>query len=295
MRNLSPGLQAHLNQSTTSLCKCWRLTTRSGEVFGFTDHDQALFFDDILHKAKSGGALAGQSASAGVSTDNSQFDAILNDDDLREIDLLNGKFDQAAFEVWLVNWQDLSQRALLNTGYIGEIQHTPNGFIAEFRGVKHQLNRQIGRLYQKNCDATLGDTRCQIDLSQPHFSESMTIIARVSNHSVMTSTLTNLSAKHLAHGRLKFTSAPFASLAKTILSAREVEGGTELTLLEPLPIGDITGQAIELQVGCDKTVKTCTERFSNILNFQGFPHIPGNDFVLQVPGRGEGHDGGKRS
>jgi uncharacterized phage protein (TIGR02218 family) len=46
-------------------------------------------------------------------------------------------------------------------------------------------------------------------------------------------------------------------------------------------------------VGCDKSHETCRARFDNVLNFRGFPHMPGNDFVVRVPQQGEpGHDGG---
>ena len=34
-------------------------------------------------------------------------------------------------------------------------------------------------------------------------------------------------------------------------------------------------------------------RFANVANFRGFPHMPGNDFVMRVPRQGEpGLDGG---
>ncbi len=39
--------------------------------------------------------------------------------------------------------------------------------------------------------------------------------------------------------------------------------------------------------GCDRRLSTCRERFDNVANFRGFPHIPGNDFVLKYPGRGD--------
>ncbi len=44
--------------------------------------------------------------------------------------------------------------------------------------------------------------------------------------------------------------------------------------------------------GCDKRFSTCRDRFDNVLNFRGFPHIPGNDFLMRYALDGEaGHDG----
>ncbi len=56
----------------------------------------------------------------------------------------------------------------------------------------------------------------------------------------------------------------------------------------PLAVGDM----VVLTVGCDKRFDTCRDRFSNAANFRGFPHIPGNDFVMGYARQGEaGLDG----
>src|SRR5262249_6848174 len=36
-------------------------------------------------------------------------------------------------------------------------------------------------------------------------------------------------------------------------------------------------------LGCDRQLATCRDLFGNVVNFRGFPHIPGNDFVLKYP------------
>jgi uncharacterized phage protein (TIGR02218 family) len=58
---------------------------------------------------------------------------------------------------------------------------------------------------------------------------------------------------------------------------------------EPLSVED----TFVVTAGCDKRFATCRERFDNVVNFHGFPHIPGNDFVISyaVPGA-PGNDGG---
>ena len=45
-------------------------------------------------------------------------------------------------------------------------------------------------------------------------------------------------------------------------------------------------------LGCNRALATCRDRFDNFANFRGFPHIPGNDFVLRYPKSGDGLDGG---
>jgi hypothetical protein len=48
----------------------------------------------------------------------------------------------------------------------------------------------------------------------------------------------------------------------------------------------------EFGLGCDRQLATCRERFDNVVNFRGLPHIPGSDFVLRVPKEGDALDGG---
>ncbi len=48
-------------------------------------------------------------------------------------------------------------------------------------------------------------------------------------------------------------------------------------------------------VDCDKRWETCTGVFANGLNFQGFPDIPGDDFLTAQPAEGGRHDGGSRA
>jgi hypothetical protein len=47
----------------------------------------------------------------------------------------------------------------------------------------------------------------------------------------------------------------------------------------------------DFALGCDRALATCRDRFDNVANFRGFPHIPGNDFVLRYPRRGDALNG----
>ncbi|MEM1146860.1 MAG: DUF2163 domain-containing protein [Pseudomonadota bacterium] len=44
---------------------------------------------------------------------------------------------------------------------------------------------------------------------------------------------------------------------------------------------------------CDQRFETCRDTYQNTANFRGFPHLPGNDFILSGPAT-SGNDGGKR-
>lgn len=45
---------------------------------------------------------------------------------------------------------------------------------------------------------------------------------------------------------------------------------------------------------CDKTWAVCRATFNNAVNYQGFPDIPGDDWLTVYPADGARHDGGSR-
>jgi uncharacterized phage protein (TIGR02218 family) len=65
-----------------------------------------------------------------------------------------------------------------------------------------------------------------------------------------------------------------------------------LSLWQSVPETIASGDPFTVTAGCDKTFATCRDRFANTVNFRGFPHIPGNDFVVASPSAGAGNDGG---
>jgi uncharacterized phage protein (TIGR02218 family) len=66
-----------------------------------------------------------------------------------------------------------------------------------------------------------------------------------------------------------------------------------LDLWQPLPEPIAPGDAFAVAAGCDKTVTTCGAKFDNAVNFRGFPHMPGNDYVTGYAQGGAGNDGGR--
>jgi hypothetical protein len=50
--------------------------------------------------------------------------------------------------------------------------------------------------------------------------------------------------------------------------------GTVMSLIAPFPFTVAVGDAFTAYPGCDKTVNTCTVKFSNLVNFGGEDNIP---------------------
>lgn len=102
MRALSPDLAAHLASGATTLATCWRIARKDGAVFGFTDHDRALAFDNTLFEPDTGAEGSALSSSADLSIDNAEIAGLISSARLTAAELTSGRFDDAAVEIWRV-------------------------------------------------------------------------------------------------------------------------------------------------------------------------------------------------
>ncbi len=206
MRTLSAALRAHLDSGTTTLSHCWRLETPGGEIFGFTDHDRDLAVDGVTYEAQAGFTASEIESSLGLAVDNLEAAGALNSARLTEARLKAGDFDNAAVEIWRVNWQDTTQRILLRKGNLGEVSLGSLGFTAEVRGLAHLLNQPKGRLYQFGCDAVLGDARCGVDLELAAFRGAGIVASAEENRRFIVTGLSSYDDAWFARGTLEWTS-----------------------------------------------------------------------------------------
>jgi uncharacterized phage protein (TIGR02218 family) len=291
MKNLSAALQTHLDTGATTIAWCWRIERSDGVVFGFTDHDRALEFGGVIYEPDSGFAASEIRSGTDLAVDAQEAQGVLTSDTIIETDILNGRWDNAAVEVWRVNWSAVSQRALMRRGAIGQVRRGRLAFVAEVRSLAHVLNQTVGRTFQHACDAELGDARCGLDLDDPAFETTGSITAGSGDRSFATSGLSGFAAGWFTLGRLTWTSGPNAGRIAEVASHDVVGSSHNLTLLEaparPISVGD----DFYVVAGCDKRLETCRDRFVNVVNFRGFPHIPGQDTVIRYPNRGDANTG----
>lgn len=163
MRDLPLGLKTHLESSTTTLCWLWRITRADGTVLGFTDHDLNLEIEGINYEGSSGFAPSEVDRRLGFSIDNGAVQGALTSDQISADDIKSGLYENAVIETFRVNWKDTSQIIAMAKGRLGSIRQKGDAFEAEWTGVSVLLDRSIGRVFSKICDAELGDSRCGLN------------------------------------------------------------------------------------------------------------------------------------
>lgn len=292
MRDIPSALQARLESGVTTLCQCWRIVRNDGVVQGFTDHDEDIVVDGVTCRAGTGFAASEAKSALGLSIGGLDVSGALSDASLNEADLAAGRYDAAAVEQWLVDWSAPELNVLLMRGVLGEVRRDGTAFTAEIRGLAHQLAQETGRLYTAACTADLGDARCTVDLDDPAFRSEGGISAVASVSSFRAAGLDSFADGWFIGGRLVFLTGANAGQAIEIKNHRLIGGIVTLDLWQTMPEPMAAGDTFVVTAGCDKRFATCSGKFANAANFRGFPHIPGNDFIVRYPLRGEpGNDG----
>ena len=296
MKTLVPTLATKLASGVTTLSNCWKLTRRDAVVLGFTDHDSDLTFGGVIYKAASGMSATGFTSRDNLSVDTITAQSALTSATLTEDDLARGLWDDAAIEVWRVDWDAVTDRVLLFSGNIGQVERGPSAFWTELRSLGHVLAKSEGRTYAPKCDATIGDTRCGVNLATGAFTSTAVVTTLTGSRSALITTgLAGFAAGWFTGGLITWTSGANAGASMEVKTHAISGVSRVIELVEAMAFDIAVNDAFSVKAGCDHSIETCLSKFNNVINFRGFPHMPGNDWLQSYPNSGEGNDGGSQS
>lgn len=278
MKNISPELEAHFAGELQTLATCWHITRSDGMELGFTDHDAALTFDGLVYDSIAGFTPTTVESKSNMSVDNLDVEGQTFSTKITEEELLAGLYDFAEIEIFIVNYEDLTQgKMIVKRGSLGEVTLNAQMFQAEVRGLTQYLSQTIGEVFSPSCRAILGDSRCNVALAG--FTVSATVDEVTNNQTFKASTLSQ-AAGWFTGGEVIWTSGNNAGRR---MEVKEF-ASTQVVLALPMGKSIQVGDTFNIVAGCDKTREACQSKFSNIINFRGEPDVPGTDKLLTTAG-----------
>lgn len=286
-RTLGGALTAHIATRSHTLCYMLLLDLRDGTSIGVTSHDEDIDFDIgdgvVTYLAGTGIFPSDIVLSAGLDTDNCEVTGPIDAIVTREM-ILGGRFDRARARLFRVNWKSLGSGAIKElAGNVSQARLEGGRFVAEIRSDMDRLNQIVGKLIVNNCDADYGDARCgdtptevvgTVTAVTDAMRFSVSYSGSYANNFFNLGTVTPL------------TGANAGGLEVEIFDW-SVAGATEL--FTSLASDPVIGDTFTIRDGCAKSRAACMAH-DNIINFRGFPEVPGSDQILRPTIPGQGND-----
>ena len=288
------ALHTHLASGATTVCRAWTVLRRDGAIMGFTDHDCDITVDDVVCRADTGMTARALQQTTGLSVDNSEAVGALSDAAITEAEIIAGRFDGAVVRSFLVNWASPTDWIEQFRGTFGEITRAGGAFMAELRGLTEALNRPQGFSYQPNCSAILGDDRCRFDTGTTGFFAERQV-EEVEDGRIFTfDSFGGYDDRWFESGRFEMLTGEAAGLVGAVKIDRLEGFSRRMELWQSLMAPILPGDSFRVTAGCRKSATACRTKFANFLNFRGFPHIPGEDWLASYPVPGKPNPGGAK-
>ncbi|WP_407822144.1 DUF2163 domain-containing protein [Sphingomonas arvum] len=264
-----PRLEGEL----TALSFCWTVERRDGAGIALTSHDRdvriggtlCLTTPGLMPNAVQDGSLDQPLAELVCSLDSAALSAS---------DLQCGRWDGARATLIAADWQTETAFVELCRGEIGEVDVEGDQFTVDFQGPSRHLSRSVCPATSPDCRAALGDKACRVDLAD------RSVRAKVVSADGATLTLDRELGAKFTLGDLRWMSGLNCALQTQVVHV----GGAAVQLRQTPSRRVAIGDVVKLTEGCDKRLQTCRDRFANVVNFRGEPHLPGTDFLTRYPG-----------
>ena len=295
MRYIPAALQTMLNGTEITPAFCLKITRKDGVVVAFTTHDADLVVSGVTYKSKASFTPSAIKWSNRIEDNNAMINGLIDVEFLGSTilaeDLRIGVYSNATYIYFLTDWTNTANITVLKEGKIASV--VPNGteYNAELRNMFAPIVKTpIVQACAIACNAELGDARCGFALG----ADTGTIDYNNSMYELGCSTFTYSGPGdpevELVGGVFQFTSGDYTWFKNQIKSYDDV---TKLfTLVRPFPQVDEPFWDFRAYEGCPKTFAACRDRFNNIVNFRGFPHVPTKNKTMKGSAASTGDNSG---
>lgn len=269
-----------VGQSSTTLCYCIKFILNNGKTIAFTTNTRDIKFidEDVVYKTSSFTPTA-SSKTSDMSVDNLDSNIIINHDDFKIEDLEKGVFSGAKFEYFRMNYSLKNPSVLdidkINFGVVGEVSRQKGLYKLELRGKEQHLQTKVNDTIKPSCSHMLYDDGCQVLKSNHIFSDKIGTI--YSNTKFDCINLVN-NNDDFNYGIIEFIDGEAAGISAEVKYWKK--DGKIIELQLPINYNLKPGDSFNIYRGCDKTIDTCTSKFNNAINFDGFPDLPGIDKLM---------------
>ena len=283
-------------------CRMLALVLTDGTKLAWTDHDVDLTYNllkdgvgSLTYVAGEGIVTSDISLSCSLDASNMEVRGPIGTNVSLD-DLLGGRYDEAVAYIFEVNHTDLTLGEIaFMKGEVSEVRVEGGEFVFEVRDQKAKYSRHVGKLITNQCPWDFADGfRCNVVPTLV----TGTVTAAVSPMEFTVSYAGSYADAFFNKGRVLALTGVLAGTLPVEIESWTAAG--VIKLFAPLIVTPEIGATFEIKNGCSKlrkhtdpAIPTCLTH-GNVIEFGGYPEVPGSDKILraQVPKSGGG--GGKK-
>ncbi len=283
MLALPKNLDGVLYNKTHRFTHLWKITRTDAEKLYFTSHNEPIEFDGQTYIPAGGAKASARQKQSGLRDQNLEFEGVITSDSITHDDLRAGRYREAEVMEHIVDWMYPWAGAILTARYwISEVKFTGAIWEAAIEGITRWIRGKVGDVYGRGCRWDLGDGDCKVTVAPYNFSGHVTSIteATLNNRNRFHTNLTQADG-YFDYGLLEWDTGNNANIYSEVKIFTNADG--KIGLEDNTPFSIVVNDTFNVTAGCDKKAGTCKTKFSNILNFGGFPFIPGTDKMFNTP------------
>jgi uncharacterized phage protein (TIGR02218 family) len=168
-------------------------------------------------------------------------------------------------------------------GSFGEIQAKGHQFETELRLLIQRLAQKVVEVTSRDCRVNeFGDARCGFNAASVTWNSAVSS-AITPTRSLFRGTGINVTSKptgYFARGKLVWTTGDNVGIECDIKAS--TTGTGEIELQKEMRYDIKVGDRFTITAGCDRRFETCRDKFGNVINYQGEPHIRGTDYMVRL-------------
>lgn len=250
------------------------ITRKDGNIYRIAESDEPITIGGMTWSVVPGLQISAVKHTNNGEMPSAQIVAVHNRGtvfDSNDIDV--GLFDAAAVQIYIIDRMNLATPKLLFTGSIGNIAYNvENQLMLDIQGATAFGKILMTQKRSPTCRTDLYSELCGVN---PDSYKVVTTIGTIADSY-------NFTVGALAQPDGWFTQGVLLLDSGTSLEiANWVQASHTITTYLPSARLVTPGQGVTLWPGCDKTLKMCSGRYNNALNFQGEPHFTGTAAAAQ--------------
>ena len=281
MHEIPSSLQALMVGGRHCWATLWKIERTDGVIFRFTDHNEPLSLgEEVFTPSDAAISATARQHIAGTDPQNLDIRGAITNNTITDDDLRAGKFRQAKITERLVDWRFPWQgQFLVNVYYVEEATFNKNRWLARLAGMTVRLRPKVGRKATRSCSWKFGDPdTCGLNIAD-FTTVGREVTSVVTDRKKFGSNVVGANTLY-SNGLLIWTSGDNVGVRCPVKSHTNPGGIIDLQV--QTPFSTQSGDLFDLQQSCAKTMRACTT-FNNVLRYGGFPDIPGNDRLIQIP------------